>query len=173
MGMSSSQARLLSLTARQHDVEWKAQKLQADKLQMANESDSVYNVYMDALSATKIQTRISSQYETDTFRDASLAMLEHGILEDPKGVVAAKTLFLQSTKSDTIFITKDIANAWGIKSDSPAYTGTLNEFFIDEKGFDMDQKKVVGSVQKTVSFTTYKGSSHAMPIPFRCPIVYL
>lgn len=148
MGMSSSQARLLSLTARQHDVEWKAQKLQADKLQMANESDSVYNVYMDALSATKIQTRISSQYETDTFRDASLAMLEHGILENPNGVVAAKTLFLQSTKSDSIFITKDIADAWGITKDSPTYTGTLNEFLVDQ-GFNKD--KVVGYTQKTVS----------------------
>jgi len=148
MGMSSSQARLLSLTARQHDVEWKAQKLQAEKLQMANESDSVYNVYMDALSATKIQTRIASQYEVDTFRDASLATLEHGILENHNGVVAAKTLFLQSTKSDSIFITKDIADAWGITKDSPTYTGTLNEFLVDQ-GFNKD--KVVGYTPKTVS----------------------
>ena len=42
MGMSASQARLLSLTARQHDVELRAQKLQADKLRLAADSDRVY-----------------------------------------------------------------------------------------------------------------------------------
>ena len=36
MGLSASQARLLSLTARMHDIEYKAQKLEAQKLQMAN-----------------------------------------------------------------------------------------------------------------------------------------
>ena len=53
MGMSSSQARLLSLTGRMHDIEYKAQKLEAQKLQMANESAFVYEKYADALNATK------------------------------------------------------------------------------------------------------------------------
>ena len=34
MGLAASQARLLSLTARMHDIEYKAQKLEAQKLQM-------------------------------------------------------------------------------------------------------------------------------------------
>ena len=34
MGLSASQARLLNLTARMHDIEYKAQNLEAQKLQM-------------------------------------------------------------------------------------------------------------------------------------------
>ena len=58
MGMSSSQARLLSLTGRMHDIEYKAQKLEAQKLQMANESTAVYKEYENALNATKIQHKV-------------------------------------------------------------------------------------------------------------------
>jgi len=55
MGLSSSQARLLSLTGRMHDIEYKAQKLEAQKLQMANESTQVYKEYENALNKTKVQ----------------------------------------------------------------------------------------------------------------------
>ena len=55
MGLASSQARLLNLTSRMHQIEYKAAKLEAEKLQMANESDRVYNEYLDALEKTKVQ----------------------------------------------------------------------------------------------------------------------
>ena len=55
MGLSSSQARLLTLTSRMHDIEYKAAKLEAQKLQMANESRKAYDDYLVALDATKIQ----------------------------------------------------------------------------------------------------------------------
>ena len=58
MGMSSSQARLLNLTARMHQIEYKAAKVEAQKLQMANESARVYENYLEALDATKIQYKI-------------------------------------------------------------------------------------------------------------------
>lgn len=57
MGLASSQARLLSLTGRMHDIEYKAQKLEAQKLQMSNESDKVYQEYQNALNATKVQVK--------------------------------------------------------------------------------------------------------------------
>ncbi len=57
MGLSASQARLLNLTARMHDIEYKAQNLEAQKLQMANESDTVYAEYEEALNSTKIQQK--------------------------------------------------------------------------------------------------------------------
>ena len=50
MGMSSSQARLLNLTARMHQIEYKAAKLEAMKLQMANESSRVYETYLEDLA---------------------------------------------------------------------------------------------------------------------------
>ena len=55
MGLSSSQARLLNLTARMHDIEYKAQNLEAQKLQMANESTQVYQEYENALNKQKVQ----------------------------------------------------------------------------------------------------------------------
>ena len=57
MGLSSSQARLLTLTSRMHDIEYKAAKLEAQKLQMANESRKAYDDYLVALDATKIQMK--------------------------------------------------------------------------------------------------------------------
>ena len=57
MGLAASQARLLNLTSRMHDIEYKAQKLEAQKLQMANESTQVYLEYENALNLTKLQLK--------------------------------------------------------------------------------------------------------------------
>lgn len=68
MGLSSSQARLLSLTSRVHDIEYRAQRTEAQKLQLANESDRVYETYLDALEKKKIVANLINQngeyYET-------------------------------------------------------------------------------------------------------------
>ena len=61
MGMSSSQARLLSLTAKQHNIELKAQRLQADKLRLANESNSAYKTFLKAMDAKKTNALITLQ----------------------------------------------------------------------------------------------------------------
>lgn len=71
MGMSSSQARLLNLTARMHQIEYKAAKLEAMKLQMANESSRVYDDYLDAIDATKIQYSTISTDGTINYVDAT------------------------------------------------------------------------------------------------------
>lgn len=54
MGMAASQARLLCITARIHDVEYQAQAIQAAKVQLATQSDRVYQEYIDALDATTL-----------------------------------------------------------------------------------------------------------------------
>lgn len=54
MGMSASQARLLTITARIHDVEYQAQAIQNAKIQLATQSDQVYQEYLDALDATTL-----------------------------------------------------------------------------------------------------------------------
>ena len=58
MGMSSSQVRLLALTARLHDVEFQAQAIQHSKLQLATRSDEVYDEYVAALEETKYQMEV-------------------------------------------------------------------------------------------------------------------
>ncbi len=75
MGLAASQARLLNLTARMHDIEYKAQNLEAQKLQMANESDKVYAEYEEALNATKIQFKTIQNDGSILFQDATGASL--------------------------------------------------------------------------------------------------
>ena len=57
MGMAASQARLLSITARIHDVESKAQSIQNAKIQLSTQSDQVYQDYLDALDATTLTVK--------------------------------------------------------------------------------------------------------------------
>lgn len=71
MGLSSSQARLLNLTARMHQIEYKAAKIEAMKLQMANESTRVYNEYLDALEQSKIQRKTITSDGSATFVDVT------------------------------------------------------------------------------------------------------
>lgn len=54
MGMAASQARLLTITARLHDVEYQAQSIQNAKIQLSTQSDQVYQEYLDALDATSL-----------------------------------------------------------------------------------------------------------------------
>ena len=69
MGLSSSQARLLNLTARMHQIEYKAARLEAMKLQMANESKRVYEDYLNAMDKTKVQMKTLTADGSVTYRD--------------------------------------------------------------------------------------------------------
>jgi len=69
MGLSASQARLLNLTGRMHDIEYKAQNLEAQKLEMANESTAVYQDYEDALNKQKVQLKSVGSDGTATYKD--------------------------------------------------------------------------------------------------------
>ena len=91
MGLSSSQARLLNLTARMHQIEYKAAKLEAMKLQMANESSRVYEEYLDALDKTKVQVKKLTTDGSVTYTDlksysdftsAGYALMHNGIVYD-------------------------------------------------------------------------------------------
>ena len=88
MGLASSQARLLTLTARQHSVEYAAQRLEAQKLQLANESDQVYNNYLQKLDATKIQYKVVGGDGAIRFENATFSKLhEAGFLFNVAGTV--------------------------------------------------------------------------------------
>ena len=57
MGMAASQARLLTITARIHDVEFQAQSIQNAKIELATQSDQVYQDYLEALDATTLTVK--------------------------------------------------------------------------------------------------------------------
>lgn len=71
MGLSSSQARLLTLTGRMHDIEYKAQKLEAQKLKLANDSRKVYENYLNALDSVKIQSKVLESNGSFSYADAT------------------------------------------------------------------------------------------------------
>ena len=55
MGMSASQARLLSITARLTNNEYKAQTITNSKLRLATETEHASQAYMDAMASQKMQ----------------------------------------------------------------------------------------------------------------------
>ncbi len=69
--MAASQARLLALTARMHDIELKAQRIEAEKVALATQEDAVYEKYCDALDATKIQIGIIGEMGKTQYIDAN------------------------------------------------------------------------------------------------------
>ena len=106
MGLSSSQARLLSLTGRMHDIEYKAQKLEAQKLQMANESTQVYKEYENALNSTKIQYKTIGADGSASFVDAtysSLCTYQPG---------ACAQYALADTRTNFIYVPQVVADAY-------------------------------------------------------------
>lgn len=69
MGMSASQARLLSLTARMHDLEFEAQGIQYSKLDLVDLKDVVYERYLDALDSTKIEMSVFTADGGNIYQD--------------------------------------------------------------------------------------------------------
>jgi hypothetical protein len=132
MGMSSSQARLLTLTGRLHSIEIKAQKLEAEKLRLANDSDRVYDNYLQKLEATKIQYSTLESDGSMTYKDATLNSLENGIVSDYTGDTSSNTLFLQDSDGK-ILVTPAVANKYGLTS-SGNDTRDLDTFVEDTTG---------------------------------------
>ena len=54
MGMSASQARLLSITSRMNDIEFKSQQVSNIKIRLADDSEKVANAYTQALNKQKM-----------------------------------------------------------------------------------------------------------------------
>ena len=126
MGMSSSQARLLSLTGRMHDIELKAQRIQAQKLRLANESDAAYNDYLIALDAKKLQYRSIATDGTVTYREATMNALQNGIKPGWDGNTSQEVLFLQDTDG-RMYITPWVSNQYKLPT-TDVQTKTLDEY---------------------------------------------
>lgn len=65
MGMSASQARLLSLTSRLSDLEYQSQSISNSKLRLADQSTAASQKYEDALSKEKLTVMVSSNTSVD------------------------------------------------------------------------------------------------------------
>lgn len=117
MGLAASQARLLSLTARQHTVEGRAQYLQAQKLRLANESDRVYENYVNALDATSIQTKSYDSNGKVHWLDGSLNNMMRYDADDKS---LGNIYYVQDINSGKLYMPSKIVNA---------YNGAGNDLF--------------------------------------------
>src|SRR5574344_557524 len=155
MGMSASQARLLSLTSRQHDIEYQAQRLEAQKLQMSCDSDDVYNKYLEAVDATKIQAKVSNVWDDDNFADATLNMLENQNISTYSGKTASKQLFLEEIKTGKLLITKAYADKYGLKDtgDVPTLDDFLTANHHVKTAYPVYSTRTIPDTSKIASFT--------------------
>lgn len=75
MGMAASQARLLSLTSRLHDIELQAQSIMSQKIALSTQKDALYNEYCDALDATNINVAFWNGGSGTTYKVANYSTL--------------------------------------------------------------------------------------------------
>jgi len=73
MGLSASQARLLSITSRINDVEFKAQQIMNEKVDLATQKDAVYDEYENAMEAKKLQIAYNGSNGALNYVDATFA----------------------------------------------------------------------------------------------------
>ena len=105
MGLAASQVRLLQLTSRQHKIEYQAQMIQAQKLQLANESDKVYNNYMQALDAKKVQYKYIESDGSISYKDATFNSMFGGYNKGVQELYA-----LNNVKTGAIVLSQTIYN---------------------------------------------------------------
>lgn len=105
MGLAATQVRLLQLTSRQHRIEYQAQKLQAQKLQLANESDAAYNEYMRALDSKKVQYKFIETDGSITYKDATFNNMFKGYNQGIQELYA-----LERVKDGTLILDGTIYN---------------------------------------------------------------
>ncbi len=141
MGMSSSQARLLTLTSRLHSIEISAQKIEAEKLRLANNSNRVYENYLNKLEATKLQYRALQADGTLTYKDATLNAMENGIIGNWGGETSKDILFMQ-TQEGKILVTPAVAAKYGLTS-TGTETRDLDTFVHETTGKNKAERDVM------------------------------
>ncbi len=78
MGMSASQARFLSITAKIHDLEYQAQTIEYAKLSLTNDANVAYEEYCEGINSTKYQMKVVTGGEVDKVDVTYAAIIASG-----------------------------------------------------------------------------------------------
>ena len=109
MGLSSSQARLLTLTNRQHAIELNAQRIHSDKLRLANDSDRVYQNYINALDETQLMTKRADASGKTTWINGSINnLMRYG----SDGLSSGTTFYVQDLATGKLYVPKALGEAY-------------------------------------------------------------
>jgi len=117
MGMSASQARFLSITARMHDLEYQAQTIDNAKLSLANDANVAYEEYCNGINATKYQLKVITGGEVDKVDLTYNAIVASGSQPDHPMYI------LTDAASDKIYLPQSVVS--GMNNKIPQ---TLEEF---------------------------------------------
>ena len=157
MGLASSQARLLNLTVRMHQIEYKAARLEAMKLQMANESRQVYETYLDALDRTKVQYKVINTDGSVTYRDIKSYkedFLDAGYAIDFKGLVYDGDTYITNSSGEAI------------KYDSTAF----EKVSLGTSDVDATTKKLTAAGLAKITSKGYTGTAYSTSTVVQVPI---
>ncbi len=116
MGMSASQARLLSITARLTDNENSGQALSYSKQRLADETEQINAEYNAALEATKLTVLTGFNGS-----DANYTDISYGLMTGYNTVACGKQYVITDTKGK-VLVTKELAKAF------EKGNGNYNEF---------------------------------------------
>lgn len=130
--MAASQARLLSITARMHDIEYKAQAIQNAKIQLATQSDQVYNDYIAALDeCTLVVSDINKNPVTVTFNN----------LFSKNPIETGNKYALREAKNDRLLVSDEIKDLYDdfteMSCSQDAYTFAM--YALDGNSVDFDK----------------------------------
>lgn len=107
MGMSASQARLLSLTSKLHDLEYSAQALQYTKFDLVASKQDIYDEYLDVLDSTKYQMSVLT-YNGNEFQDISYI----NMVSSSAGNLHSMYI-ITNTKSGQVYLPEQITSKIG------------------------------------------------------------
>lgn len=160
MGMSASQARLLTITSRLHDVEFKAQNVQAQKIALATRKDEVYRNYTNALDATKYQVMVM---DNATGYTSYVEANYKNCCTYNENMV--KQYALRDNQTGKIMVSNEIADAYDTYGNDKyafayAMMGYTNSFSLDEVLGAQGCEIGIGTAQADYGYYSDRGTGY-------------
>ncbi|MBR2526391.1 hypothetical protein IKE67_07990 [bacterium] len=119
MGMSASQVRLLALTSRMNDLEYKAENIANIKVRLADESDKIAQEYTNELGKQRfVLTSYSTGTPQETYLTGSTGDFKlykrnsNGSWSQDNGTYDSYTLYEMIQSGEFIFRAKNEQNQW-------------------------------------------------------------
>ena len=147
MGIAANQARLMTLTARQNDLEYKAQRLSAIKMHLSQTTSQLATNYANALntySTLNSAQQMGNQYSTDKFKvnpDGSYAKVPSNYEAQSGETVCTGATLLSTVASAIGAGSYDTASGY-LSYQQGVYTTETERLSAQEKIYDMELTQV-------------------------------
>ena len=152
MGMSASQARLLSLTSRMHDLEFQAQAVQYSKLDLVNTKQAEYDKYLEVLDSTKYQMAIvtgnGKEYQDISYTNMISSNVGGGI----------HSMYIVTDSAGQIFLPEQIASKLNPMPDSlDGFLEVVAKNYLYSSRMDLNTKEeYIAEMQKDGNYNYWK-----------------